>query len=535
MYKNASASIPIGSMGIYTDDPQDKTPPGALKDARNIIVRDGLIAKEPGARRLNYSAIAGGVAACFDWHSSIHRQTLVMIGKDGKVYYWTLAEDQAEVTVLDEDDAPATLIFDGLPVFIPAGGEIAGNNRKLFILTASQPQIMDGDSKERRNIPQAKRALDWTGSNFPRNGFKTQGRVVLYGCPSNPHRLYISDDDDHELFVGTDTATLEVFPGSGNRVISHFRYKGRLFLVKEPFGLYFLNDSDPDPAQWTIQPSIEKFSAASRLSCLEVLDDAIVANGNGGLTSLSATQKFGDVTYGEVFRNLRCERIQRSLMNNQGNFLRSSIYWSDRKTAMFSYQSKGSSKNNYICNLDLQDPQNPKVIWSNKDQANYLALRLNNSGVEIPIYASDDGFVYVMDTSNRSVNGVGYDSYFTTTDLDFGFADPNVAERRKNFQFLEITFQPTGRWNVYAEIFIDGVYKETLRFMTSYGPVLDDFELDTDRLSGRAPRSIRKEIHGSGRRISVKIWNGEPNQNFEITSIKVYFKVSGNDQKDKGD
>ena len=535
MYKGVGVSIPLGSVGIYTDDPQEKTPPGAARDARNVSLQDGLVSKEKGSRRLNFAAVSGGVKACQDWFPNDYHQYLLMIGGDGKTYYWTLAEDQAELTVLPDDEAPATLIVDTLPTFLKCGQEIQGNVRKMMILTASQPQIIAGDVTTRRNIPASKRALDWGTNNFPRNGFLTQGRVVLYGCPNNPDTLYISDDDDHEKFQGMDTAILNVFPGNGTGIQSHFRYKGRLFLVKKPFGLYYLNDSDPDPTNWTIAPSIEQFSAASNFSCLEVLDDVIVGNSNGGLTSLSATQKFGDITYGEVFRNLRCERFQRTLMNNQANENRSAIFWSYRKQALFSYQSKGSSKNDYICTVDLQDPSNPKVLWSNKDQANYLALRLQPDGIELPIYASDDGFVYIMDQMNKVVHNSGYLSYYATPHIDFGFANPELSEQNKSFQFLELSFNPTGRWNVYAEIFVDGVYKETVNFMVSYGPVLDDFQLDTARLTGKVPRSIRKPIHGTGRRISIKIWHNEPYQSFEITGLKVYFKVSGNQQKDKGD
>lgn len=123
-----------------------------------------------------------------------------------------------------------------------------------------------------------------------------------------------------------------------------------------------------------------------------------------------------------------------------------------------------------------------------------------------------------------------YEAVFQTPNMDMSFIDSTTKESQKLWDFLEVTYEPTGRWNLDAEVYIDGVYKETISFEVSYGAVLDDFTLDTDRLSDRIPRSIRRPLHGMGRRISFKFKNSGLGENVRIQSFSVYYRVGAQGQ-----
>ena len=123
-----------------------------------------------------------------------------------------------------------------------------------------------------------------------------------------------------------------------------------------------------------------------------------------------------------------------------------------------------------------------------------------------------------------------YSSTFQTPHMDMSHLNPAAKETHKLWDFLEITFEPTGRWNLSAEVYIDGVYSETITFEVSHGFVLDDFELDTNRLSDRIPRSIRKPLHGMGRRISFKFFNSGLGENVRIQGFSVYFRTGAQGQ-----
>jgi hypothetical protein len=123
-----------------------------------------------------------------------------------------------------------------------------------------------------------------------------------------------------------------------------------------------------------------------------------------------------------------------------------------------------------------------------------------------------------------------------TPHMDFGFADPAVGLKTKRFDFLELSFQPTGDWSVYADIYIDSELKETISYnllrdrplaaVTPPASVINGFLLDVDRLDGDFPKSIRKPLHGQGRTISVKLRSDGFSQDIKIQSLMVYFRVS---------
>ena len=75
-----------------------------------------------------------------------------------------------------------------------------------------------------------------------------------------------------------------------------------------------------------------------------------------------------------------------------------------------------------------------------------------------------------------------------------------------------------------ATIVWDGVEHETVTFnMGSTGAALGSFVLNTDTLGGGEVLNKKRQIHGSGRRISLIGKNSAASQDFSIARMYLHF------------
>lgn len=529
-YQGQIFRIPLGSRGLVTDEVPGRAPFDSLQEAMNVTCRDGLVEKDTGSWRWNASALSSGIIAFSDFWPNDVVQKVFTLARDGVVRAF---EDRYTTTTITASGAaPTTLILstNSQPCFVQGGAESAGRNRKLFLFSGSNPvQVISGTANVRTNLTTP--PADWA-SSYPRFGLIHRNRLVAFGNANDPHRFYMSTTGDQENFTGTGALQFQVYPGEGESLLSACVYKGRLFLFKAPYGAYYLDDSDPDYANWGIVKVSGTFGVASAFSSFSVLDDLFVANSTGSITSMQATQKFGDVESGDVFRNLRNESYMRQNTSRNGTRNRYAVYYEDRKTALLTYQSAGGVRNDTICAIDFNDPNMPKVTWGNRDQATCLGLMKDTLGVSRPVYGAEDGYLRVMDWNTREIeSGTSYSGSFRTVDLDMGAADPGLAEKMKLFDFLEVSFEEAGNWNLTVYVYVDGVYSETLSVKMTKATYLGSFPASTADAVGRTPQSYRIPIHGTGRRISFKCFNAGLRQTFRISSLNVYFRVAGEAQK----
>lgn len=528
-YSGAGVTIPLGQGGLHTDDAQQTIPVTSVIEAKNIYYGDGLIERMGGSKRWNPSfPMPAGVLSAFDWWPTDFQQRLIAICSDGKVYRQDTGYSAAfEVT--PETGSPATLVTGPQMHMATGGQETPSRPKKLFMFSGSDvPQVLTADGSTRRSISGP--AVEWTGYNAPSFGIQHRGRMFVFGQQSQPHLCYASKRDDHEDFTNdpsdVDLAySFNVFPGEGERLVTGYVFKGRLFIAKYPRGVYYLVDEDADPDKWYFAKLNANFGVASAHSAIEVKDDMLIAASTGSINTASATFQLGDIKAGDLLSSLRNEEYMRQ-NTNQGSFnYRWSVYHEDNKIAYFTYRSPTGTQNDRLLSIDVSH-SSPMVQWSTKDQPNCLFLQKDIYGVQRPAYGANDGYVYLLEQPDRSVAGVGYESRFQTPHMNLG--DPS----EKLFDFLELTFEPTGNWNVSARIIIDGVPSETVTFPMYYGAVLDRFILDKDKLAGRIPRSIRKPIHGKGRSISIEVFSSGVNQNFRISALTVYYRKAGQAQRD---
>lgn len=529
-YKGLPFNIEFGAFGIHTDDPQSKLNPGELIFAMNIGLEEGKLEKATGSSRYNETALSSGIVGTFDWWPDSITQQLIAVTRSGLVYQ--MPDTKTNILMASTDTSPVTnLLINGMPCLVAGGSESQSRNRKLFILSGNDPvQVISGNSLTRRTI--SKPSADWSGRNQPRFGLIHHNRLMVWGCPNNPHQAYASNPDDHEDFqtFGGKALNFTVYPGEYQYILSGFVHKGRLFWGKYPRGIYYLDDSDPNTANWNVYKFADAIGAASGFPSCEVLDDLLIANQYGSVTSFKAVQYYGGFEMADVLRNQRSSKFVRDYMSISGLLVRQAIYYSHKKLAFFSYQSSAGILADRLLVIDFNKEQ-PRIYWYDKDQPNCLGLRKSLvSEIEAPFYGSEDGYIYLMDQENRDVGGQAYSMVFMTPSMDLRSMSPDMASKQKHFDFLSIDLEQTGKWTLDLEIYIDGRYSEAIPVGWATKKGLGEHTLNVDRFYTGTPNKVTVPLHGTGKSIAIRGSNSSADENIKLLSMTVWFRPAGLEQ-----
>lgn len=532
--------ILLGTGSVRSDDPHTITPDTDLIEAINVNVGGGLIEKEGGSRRWNTTALPAGVVALYDWRPTDIDAFIIAVTGDGRVWRYYNPNTRIEITAFG--DAPETLTIEKNWVHIVEGGaEKLGQSKKLFILTGNDPvQVITALGTTRKDLSNP--AADWADGNHPSFAVVVHSKMVMFGNKNLPHMLYGSNSEDHENFITLFTLT-SVFPGDGEKLVSAFSYRGRLFCLKEPIGAFSVHEAiilDPW-ADLAGQPAMTRHTldlgVKSPQCWIGFRGDVLIATATGEVVSLAAAANFQDVKLGNILAALRCEDIQRNQIDKGALEFGRALYDPENKRAYFAYRGAGALENNRIMVIDGSSIEKIKVTWTLKDQPTCFALIKNRRGIQQAFYGADDGYLYQMNTPNRDVNGVGYIGKFVTPYLNLVDPDPNKPKDddiTKNLKRLRVGYEGTGDWNLYVTPYVDGREKNTLTFNLKGRATLGLMRLDQDLLDEQLPLSRARKLTGSGKRISFACWNDGVGENFRILYLKVYCGPGGHRETEGG-
>jgi len=521
-YQGQTVTIPLGNQGLLTDINPSDIPITALIRANNVNLGNGNIEKANGSHKYNSSALSSGIVALFDWHPSSITQRLIALTSDGSIY-----KDSG-----DRLFNGGTAINTGLgspsvrSQFVEGGNETAGRNKKLFLFTENnQVQVLSGDGTTFADI--ATPAADWSTPNFPTGGIIHRNRLWAFGNDNAKSRIYASNTGDHEDFTAS-FLTFNIFPGEGGRLIGAYVFKGRLFVFKEGDFVYYLNDGDSNSSNWYFSKLSSSFGLASPHGLLQAMDDVLVANTVGSITSMRAADTFGDIESADLLAVSQIENYVRETTSISGAQFSHTLYYGAKKLAYFTFRSKYGGTNDRVLVMDLNRKQ-PRFSFLTKDSPDVLALRKDINGVGRPIYGDASGYVYTMDEEDRDVGGNAYTGEFKTPHTDFRSVDPSIVHKEKHFDWIAVEFIPQGNWNLSADVFIDGKFSETLTFsMKTRSDGMDTFTLDEDDLGREESQlSPMKPLHGTGRRISLRFYNSGLLENFKLSSYTIGFRPAG--------
>jgi hypothetical protein len=535
MYNGMIAEIPMGSGGLHTDDNQDQIPPTDLIWAENVSIKYGYVQKDFGARRFNFAALPSPIYSIIDYWADVASQYVVAVCQNGDIYQINQNGYKNQLVTVATNATP-TLSPDIQTHMVIGGMELAGRAKKLFIFDKNdQVQVITGSSGERHDITNP--PTEWVAGNYPTIGLMHNGRIYSFGCANDPHLIFSSDPTDQENYVSDLANSYSVFAGESERLIGGASYKGQLLVFKYPLGMYQLIDSDPDPVNWYFAKVTDTVGAASGHPAVGAIDDMLLANSNGSVSSLMATLNFGDFKQGDLFNSMRVLKFVQENFRQDGIDSRKVAYYQYKNIVYLTYSSSGGPTIDRMMVIDYSNPQAPRISFNSAYQANAMAIKKDIRRIQRLAYGGNDGYVYEVGTENvfvdRNVGGTAYKGAFQTPHMNFGWMDSTnkLDELTKVFDHLEVVFAPSQSNGVSVDVYIDNDYSETIEFKQTSGDELGNFTLGESRLYPRGNRDYMKPLHGTGRRISFYCYNSNLNESFRISSLKVYFRVGGNQQK----
>lgn len=523
-YIGQQTPIPLGQLGLRTDDPMTSLPPNAAIVANNIDMFDSRIGKSRGSRLYNTGTpLPDSLVAGIDWWPDPTLQRLIVATAGGEIY-----RDTGSGTFNSNTPIKTGLLtLDTQSIFVTGGSEQAGNNRKLFFFSRSNlVQVLSGDGTSFVDI--ATPPADWVAGRYPVTGCIFENRLIGI----SKHFVYGSKTSNHEDFSTTapsDAFLFSIFPGEGDEIVACSVYKGRLFLFKRPFGVYYIDtNGSPTTANWSVKKLTDSFGVASTHALIQPQDDLVAGNNTNSITSMQATNAFGDIRNGDILANNQIEQYYKEVFDPEGIPYMHAVYYTEKKKALFTGRGYTSTLQDQILVMDVAR-QVIRFTVENKDQPNFLALR-RVGNIEKPFYGTDDGKVFTMDDSNYNVDDSAYVGEFQTPHMDFSYLDASLSGKNKIFEFLDVQFVATGNWSFFIDYFIDNKYVETLNFSQFAGAELDSFVLDTDSLAIQYTQTMRLPMHGTGKRISFKIYNNNLNEFFKVEKMIVSFRIGGEQQ-----
>jgi hypothetical protein len=526
-YRGNPVPLPVGLQGFSGSKNPSKMGPGHFSYVEGVDIDGGVLVKDGGAEKFSPDLTAA-IRAGINWSPVGGVRHDIIFLDDGDV-----KKDTGAGTFGTDVKTGLDPVNVYPPVFVTAGGETVGAARKLFMFTDSnQVQVLPGTTNVMADI--ATPAADWSAS-FPIFGCLHGMRMWAGGNAGDPHRLYYSQIDNNENFTGTGSGSLPVFPGEGETLVGAISFRGLLLVFKRPKGIYVIDNRDPTPANWQVTKLNDAVGAAGPRSFGQISNDIVILDPFGNFHLMTAVTDFGDINasnIGLISEMATFMRREVSLVNIH----QSVMAWNaGRSQAWFYTPLVGAIENNLRIRIDFSDPQSgPRYLLSRRDVAPSLWMRPDAQGVERPTTGDDEGFVWLMEEEERNKDGDAYPFEFETADTDFSFADPGLAHRSKNGQFIEVTADIINATSLNMTPYWDGVPSDPINFeLGGIGAALGSFTLDVDALASAGIVTERKRLTGSGRRLKLAVSNDTVDDEVRLSQISIMFTVG--DERTRND
>lgn len=529
-YEGHKAKINLGEFGLLTDVSPDKAPPGTLIQSQNICFFNGAVEKAPGSIQWNATAVAAGIVAAHYWipnAQTLQNPRYVVATSNGNLY-----KGRERVFGTPINTTIASVLTPNC-VFADGGAEVATNPKKLFFFTggATNPYVLNGDGTAFTVL--SKPSVDWTASrSYPKFGCIHRGSLWAFAGQI----AYKSNPNDHEDFQNvTTTQTFPVYPGEGGELRSAFVYKGRLFGFKDGGFVYALIDTDTSTTNWYWQRVASNFGIAAPNAVAEVIDDMLVGNSYGTITSFAATQNLGNVEAADIIQNAKFESYWRSFVSKSGILFEHMKYYAEKKMLFMTCRSTYGTTNDSMLMLDFGRKDLVRAsVWT-KGSPQCLAKYKDVFQVERMMYGDASGFLNLMDWADRTEGTASYTGGFQIQHTDLSFLDPALSSMEKHFDFLAVHYIPSLSANLSCDYYIDGAYVDTITFPLSQytKPQLGIIQLDTNRPGQPTTETSIRPLAGTGRTFSAYFYQSGSNQSFQVPAITVYFRPGGDGTQTK--
>lgn len=533
------AIIPLGKSGLFTDAAQSEIPYTSLIRANNVTFYNQVLQKDYGSRIWNSTPLPAGVVRAHEMYpdSQSQNQRIFALCKDGQIYKFNNYYTQTPITPATASE-PTSLNTNNYNCMVTGGNELANFPKKLFTFDGyDSPQVISGDGTTRTNISLP--AADWTGTQQPFGGIIHRGALYAWGNRNAPHNVYSSSVTNQEDFQTVGASFFyNIYPGEYDGVVCGAVFRGRLYFLKYPLGLYYLVDTDANRSNWYVTKQSDDFGACSPQSATVAINDLLIANNYGSITSLLAALIFGDTIASDIFHTQGAYRFSQDEIRPDIVTKRSMVYYSKKKQLYTSFQSNQGKEPDRIAVIDYKGAQSiPKVSWTNKDQPNCLFLVRDNLKIPKPFYGANDGNLYQMDVADHwvgsetdSTQQAPYLFDAQTPYMDFSQQDAMMGSQVKTFEFLEIQYEPTGDWACSIDVFIDQRFQGTYLCNLSGRSDLSEMPLNSSVVDGLGGFYRRFQIYGDGRTISLRFYNNGLGEDVRLVRAYIYYRLSGQQQ-----
>lgn len=479
----------------------------------SLTVENVTWQKMAGATPYNSAPLPAGLASIWDFFNKDFTQEQIAWLSDG------------QAVVVDQAGVIQKTLYAGTPAPLPwlVEGFVDTATKALFFLNGIDvPRYYANDGATALvSAPISLPSDDWPFPGAqPTMAFQHGFRLVAVGGP-DPHRVYLSSPRSHDKFGASvgDSVSLNVYPGQGQKLVGGLSFREKGYLWKYPRGIYGIDDSDTNIANWKTPLLTPAVGMAGPGCVCAVEDDVIFLDADGYFHALSAVQTQSQETVPTLFSRETDDFIRTQLNLNALDLTRS-VYYSRKRLLIFAVPAAGSSIANRYLLIDFNLPSGPRLLWSSRDECPALAVRRENRTQE-PIVGDATGTIWRLDRTARNKGGAGYRSQYEVP----AQALCEGGIRRMNLYELEVIFRPTGDYDLTLEVHKmtkDGTDVETLDFsMQTFGVPIGSMSFDPDVLAGTTIQTARRRLHGDANYLKLIGYNNEADQTFSVMDMIV--------------
>ena len=489
-----------------------------LVDAENVLFElDGGPHKIGGTTKLNSSAVASSAAVMglYDYWKSgtagaparrrvLHAGTLCMNDADDGTFVNLF-------TGLESGSVPCYSTFDDLLI-------ISSNS------TTDVPRSWDQTTAQNLAGSPPRFSISCTHKN----------RSWAAGVHTVPSRLYYSANVDPEDWTGVGSGSIDIDPNDGDTITGIVSHQNKLFIFKGPNkgSIHMITGSSPTGSDAFARTTfVQGIGAAAHNSIFRFSDDIGFVSQFGTISSLSATQAYGDFASASLSRPINIGWIRSHLNYNRLKNI-SAATDSTNGLVYITASWDANSVNNTVLVMDYRNA--PDIIrWSKIPSYSCasLAAFVDTNGVRRVLAGGNDGFVRRLNIADRSIDAATSIAYKITTPF-LNYGDPF---QMKTLEQASVGIAPKGDYDFTYGWTRDNNAQQTFTQNQGGEDVLgpanaNEFTLDTSALGGSkyVDRYMELAEGGEFRSIQYQVTNSGTNEDMEVHSISAV--ISGGSQ-----
>jgi hypothetical protein len=278
-------------------------------------------------------------------------------------------------------------------------------------------------------------------------------------------------------------------------------------------------------------PDIKVLSTAlgtpGQNSFQEVEGDVVFISQFGSIHSLLAVDSVDEIKSSSITGRFYLDRFIRDQVNFAQIRKATLEYDSTNRVVWAAYPKTGSTENDLVIKIDVNEPGNPKVSLTERNTYVSMWPQQDSTGQFRLVAGTEDLRVRNLNSENRqNFDGTSFESKWRTSFTDFSDQFPQVQGLNKQCDFLEFVLEPDGTdVDATIHVYSDGTIRDTVS--VSFRSVAPSFPFSFPVLfQSDLPRNYSFPLRGCyGRRISAEFIINSLNQNFKVSDIIYRFRL----------